>query len=145
MDKNIVKEFFKDNKGKFSISKQKEVYRILLNTDQKTFNTIQDEGFDDPIIILLASVFVGYLGIGRFMMGDRTIGVLKLVSTIIIAILWYIIVVVNDNSNVVFYTANIVAATIILVYWFMDVLNVIKKSRQHNYDRLKNMIEKTNS
>lgn len=139
MDKNAVKIFFNENKGKFSSSQKKDAYRILLEADEKTFYAIEEEGFDDPTIVLLASILVGYLGIGRFMLGDKLIGLLKLVSTFVIAILWYIIVVTNDSSVAVYYTANILAAVFILFYWFMDVFNVVKRAKKKNYEKLKNM------
>lgn len=44
------------------------------------FNLISAVDFKDPTTILLVSIFLGVLGIDRFMLGDIGMGILKLLT-----------------------------------------------------------------
>lgn len=50
----------------------------LLNVDEEKFNLVSAVAFKDPTTILLVSIFLGTLGIDRFMLGDIGMGILKL-------------------------------------------------------------------
>ena len=52
----------------------------LLETDESKFNLISAVEFKDPTTLLLVSIFVGVLGIDRFMLGEIGMGVLKLLT-----------------------------------------------------------------
>ncbi|HMM00463.1 MAG TPA: TM2 domain-containing protein [Bacilli bacterium] len=52
----------------------------------------------DPMMLLLVSIFVGGLGIDRFMIGDIGMGVLKLLTGGLFGILWiYDIVTISEK------------------------------------------------
>ncbi len=50
----------------------------LLNVDEEKFNLVSAVAFKDPTTILLVSIFLGTLGIDRFMLGDIGMGILTL-------------------------------------------------------------------
>lgn len=52
----------------------------LLACDENKFNLIAATDFKDPTTILLISIFLGGLGIDRFMLGDTGMGILKLLT-----------------------------------------------------------------
>ena len=52
----------------------------LENANDQTFFTLQSCELTDPTTILLISIFLGSLGIDRFMVGDTGMGVLKLLT-----------------------------------------------------------------
>ncbi len=52
----------------------------LLEVDETKFSLISTMEFKDPTTILLVSIFVGGLGIDRFMLGDTGMGILKLLT-----------------------------------------------------------------
>ena len=52
----------------------------LLAADEAKFNMISILDLKDPTVLLLVSIFLGYLGIDRFMLGDIGMGVLKLLT-----------------------------------------------------------------
>ena len=56
------------------------VKQKLLAADESKFNLISAVEFKDPTTILLVSIFVGVLGIDRFMLGDTGMGILKLLT-----------------------------------------------------------------
>ena len=50
----------------------------LLSVDEEKFNLVSAVAFKAPTTILLVSIFLGTLGIDRFMLGDIGMGILKL-------------------------------------------------------------------
>ena len=50
----------------------------LLNVDEEKFNLVSAVAFKDPTTSLLVSIFLGTLGIDRFMLGDIRMGILTL-------------------------------------------------------------------
>ncbi len=52
----------------------------LLEADEDKFNLVSAVELKDPTTILLVSIFLGNLGIDRFMLGETGMGILKLLT-----------------------------------------------------------------
>ena len=52
----------------------------LRTMDEEKFSLVSTMEFKDPTTILLVSIFLGTLGIDRFMIGDTGMGILKLLT-----------------------------------------------------------------
>lgn len=52
----------------------------LLEIDESKFSLVSAVEFKDPTTLLLVSIFLGSLGIDRFMMGEVGMGILKLLT-----------------------------------------------------------------
>ncbi len=52
----------------------------LENASDDSLLTLQATELKDPTVMLLASIFLGTLGVDRFMIGDIGIGILKLLT-----------------------------------------------------------------
>ncbi len=52
----------------------------LYAMDEQRFSMLSTVELKDPVVILIISMFVGGLGIDRFMIGDIGLGVLKLLT-----------------------------------------------------------------
>lgn len=52
----------------------------LLEADENKFQLVSAVEFKDPTTILLVSIFLGSLGIDRFMLGETGMGILKLLT-----------------------------------------------------------------
>lgn len=52
----------------------------LSAADESKFNSISSVQFKDPTVLLLVSIFLGTLGIDRFMLGQIGMGILKLLT-----------------------------------------------------------------
>lgn len=67
--------------GKF-FPEEKIVYlkEKLLSLDDSNYSLIAGLELKDPTTLLLISIFLGSLGIDRFMLGDTGMGILKLLT-----------------------------------------------------------------
>ena len=79
----------------------------LLEADENKFSMVSSIEFKDPTTILLVSIFLGTLGIDRFMLGETGMGILKLLTAGLCGILT-------------------------IVDWF----SVQKKARELNYNKI---------
>lgn len=52
----------------------------MKSMDEERFALISTVEFKDPTTLLLISIFLGYLGIDRFMLGETGMGILKLLT-----------------------------------------------------------------
>ena len=52
----------------------------LLAADESKFNLVSAVEYKDPTTMLLVSIFLGVLGIDRFMLGETGMGILKLLT-----------------------------------------------------------------
>jgi len=52
----------------------------LKSIDENKWSLLQTVEFKDPTTLLLVSIFLGSLGIDRFMLGDTGMGILKLLT-----------------------------------------------------------------
>lgn len=59
----------------------------LLEADESKFTLASAVEFKDPTTILLVSLFLGTLGVDRFMIGDTGMGILKLLTAGVCGIL----------------------------------------------------------
>lgn len=80
MDQQKVDMFIMTNQNFFPAEKIMYLKDKLRTMDEEKFSLISTIDFKDPTTILLVSIFLGSLGIDRFMIGDTGMGILKLLT-----------------------------------------------------------------
>ena len=80
MDAQKVDMFIMTNQKYLPAEKIVFVKQKLMEADESKFALVSAIEFKDPTTILLVSIFLGTLGIDRFMLGDTGLGVLKLLT-----------------------------------------------------------------
>ena len=80
MDKQKIDMYIANNAKYFEATALPIVKQKLEKLTDDDYLTVQSLELKDPTTILLISIFLGYLGIDRFMIGDVGIGVLKLLT-----------------------------------------------------------------
>ncbi len=80
MDQNKVDMYMMSNQKYFPPEKVMYIKEKLAAMDESKFSLISTIELKDPTTILLVSIFLGYLGIDRFMIGDTGMGILKLLT-----------------------------------------------------------------
>jgi len=80
MDQQRIDMYFMTNSKYFP--EEKAVYfkeKLASLTDEK-FSLLSTIELKDPTTLLLVSIFLGALGVDRFMLGDTGMGILKLLT-----------------------------------------------------------------
>ena len=80
MDKQTIDLYLTTNAKYFEAGAIPIIRQKLENADENTYLTLQPCELQDPTTLLLISVFLGYLGIDRFMLGDIGMGILKFLT-----------------------------------------------------------------
>lgn len=80
MEMQRVDMFIMTNQKYFPAEKIMYLKEKLMAMDDSKFTLISSIELKDPNIILLVSIFLGTLGIDRFMVGDIGLGILKLLT-----------------------------------------------------------------
>ena len=80
MDQNKVDMYIMTNQKYFPAEKIMQIKEKLTAMDESKLIMLQTIDLKDPTTILLVSIFLGSLGIDRFMLGDTGMGILKLLT-----------------------------------------------------------------
>ena len=80
MEQNKVDMYIMTNQKYFPAEKIMYIKEKLAAKDESKFSMISTIEMKDPTTILLVSIFLGGLGIDRFMLGDTGMGILKLLT-----------------------------------------------------------------
>ena len=80
MDQNKVDMHIMTNQKYFPAEKIMHLKEKLAAMDENKFTMVSTVELKDPTTILLVSIFLGSLGIDRFMLGDTGMGILKLLT-----------------------------------------------------------------
>ena len=80
MDAQKVDMFIMSNQKNLPADKIVYLREKMLAADEGKFALLTTVDIKDSTTLLLISIFLGYLGIDRFMLGDIGVGILKLLT-----------------------------------------------------------------
>ena len=80
LDQQKIDMYILTNQKYFPEEKMVYLKDKLRTMDDEKFSLISTIELKDPTTLLLVSIFLGVLGIDRFMLGDKGMGVLKLLT-----------------------------------------------------------------
>lgn len=80
MEKSKIDLYLTTNAKYFEANVIPIIRQKLENSSDETLLSLQATELKDPTTVLLISIFLGTLGIDRFMIGDIGIGILKLLT-----------------------------------------------------------------
>ncbi len=103
MDTQKVDMFIVANARYFRSELIPQIRQRMLELDDSRWITLQSLQFKDPTTSLLISIFVGYLGIDRFYIGDVGLGIAKLLTcggfSIWTIVDWFLIMDATRDKN----------------------------------------------
>ena len=80
MDSQKIEQFMAMNNKFFPSDKVAIIRERLEEAPDKKLNIIQSLDYKDPTVLLIISIFLGYLGVDRFMLGQINLGIVKLIT-----------------------------------------------------------------
>ena len=80
MDKQKVDLYLTTNAKYFEPQAIPIIRQKLENASDDSFLVVQSTELKDPTTLLLVSIFLGVLGVDRFMLGETGMGILKLLT-----------------------------------------------------------------
>jgi TM2 domain-containing membrane protein YozV len=110
-----VQNFIVLNKKYLPLAAMEEIRAKLLSLDKKQFNRVEWLEFKDPTTMIIISIVIGEFGIDRFLLGDISMGALKLILTL--------------------------CCGIGLIWWLIDIFNIQEMTRDYNYQQLSDVLE----
>ena len=103
LDQQKIDLYIMTNQKYFPAEKMVYLKDKLRTMDDEKFSLISTVELKDPTTLLLVSIFLGTLGIDRFMLGDTGMGILKLLTAgccgILTIIDWFTISKKAKESN----------------------------------------------
>ena len=88
MQEAEVKKFMDEHQGFFTPADEELIYNSLLTVDDSLAKEAMSQNFKDPKKMKLISIFLGCLGVDRFLNGDYVMGFIKLVTMGLLFIGW---------------------------------------------------------
>jgi len=80
MEENRINLFVSTMIDKFPSTNMMAIRSQLEGMDDSKFGYLQSLEYKNPTTLLIISIFLGYLGIDRFMLGQTGLGVAKLLT-----------------------------------------------------------------
>lgn len=103
MEKSKIDMFRAMYADKLPTEKLPDIFSRLENAPDDKFATISCVEMRNPITILILSIFFGYLGVDRFLIGDIGLGLGKLITGggcgIWAVVDWFLIIDATRQSN----------------------------------------------
>jgi len=124
MEQNKVDVFILLMNGKIKTEKLMPLREQLLKLDNSKWSIIQSIKYRNPVIVLIISIFFGWLGIDRFIIGQEILGMIKF--TIMVAVCGINVFESEIGIIVVF---NILFSIWVIIDWFL----IIGKTKDYNY------------
>ncbi len=96
-----IRAFIAMNKDKFPDDKILEIEAMMNRVPEDKFFYFSVLDLKEPNTMMLIAIFGGSIGIDRFLLGDTTNGVLKLILTnlCLVGFIWVIIDIFNINQR----------------------------------------------
>lgn len=109
-----VQNYLMVNRDKFMPHLLDDLRRQLNSLNDSEMNRLECVTLKDPILMLIISVFLGALGIDRFMLGDTKNCLLKLLLTLLcgIGVIW----------------------------WVVDLFLIMDKTKMYNYEQVQQIL-----
>lgn len=103
MDTQKLDLFIMTNQKYFPSERIVQLKESLSNISDEKFSMVMSVELKDPTTMLLISLFLGGLGVDRFMLGDTGMGVLKLLTAGVCGVLsiidWFTITKKTKEMN----------------------------------------------
>lgn len=111
-----VQRYLVENKKYFPQNRMSDIKKKIMEISDEQFEQIEWLEFKDPSMMTIVAVFLGHIGVDRFMLDDVKNGILKLLSTLL--------------------TFGIAGT----IWWFIDIFNISERTTAYNYKKFADIL-----
>ena len=111
-----VQRYLVENKKYFPQNRMSDIKKKIMEISDEQFEQIEWLEFKDPSMMTIVAVFLGHIGVDRFMLDDVKNGILKLLSTLL--------------------TFGIAGT----IWWFIDIFNISDRTTAYNYKKFADIL-----
>lgn len=112
-----------------------------LLSNESVFNRARLMTLKDPNTLLLISVFVGQLGVDRFLINKKATGALKLIFWLITYVCMFVsfFVILNDATKFIGWFL-LSLYLVFLIVWVIDLCKIRNMTKEYNYSLIMNIL-----
>ena len=108
-----IQRFLIENKKYFPQGRMNDIKGKLQSLTDEQFEQVEWLEFKDPLTMSLIAIFLGTLGVDRFMLGDSKNGIFKLLlCCLLVGVIW----------------------------WFVDLFSITERTTLYNFKTLNDTI-----
>ena len=135
-----VERYLLLNSTYFPQEKVSQIKDKLLS-NESAFNRARLMTLKDPNTLLLISVFVGQLGVDRFLINKKATGALKLIFWLIACVCMFIsfFVILNDATKFIGWFL-LSLYLVFLIVWVIDLCKIRNMTKEYNYSLIMNIL-----
>lgn len=112
-----------------------------LLSNESVFNRARLMTLKDPNTLLLISVFVGQLGVDRFLINKKATGAIKLIFWLIAYVCMFVsfFVILNDATKFIGWFL-LSLYLVFLIVWVIDLCKIRNMTKEYNYSLIMNIL-----
>ena len=112
-----------------------------LLSNESVFNRARLITLKDPNTLLLISVFVGQLGVDRFLINKKATGAIKLIFWLIAYVCMFVsfFVILNDATKFIGWFL-LSLYMVFLIVWIIDLCKIRNMTKEYNYSLIMNIL-----
>lgn len=112
-----------------------------LLSNESVFNRARLMTLKDPNTLLLISVFVGQLGVDRFLINKKATGTIKLIFWLIAYVCMFVsfFVILNDATKFIGWFL-LSLYLVFLIVWVIDLCKIRNMTKEYNYSLIMNIL-----
>lgn len=112
-----------------------------LLSNESVFNRARLITLKDPNTLLLISVFVGQLGVDRFLINKKATGAIKLIFWLIAYVCMFVsfFVILNDATKFIGWFL-LSLYLVFLIVWVIDLCKIRNMTKEYNYSLIMNIL-----
>lgn len=112
-----------------------------LLSNESIFNRARLMTLKDPNTLLLISVFVGQLGVDRFLINKKATGAIKLIFWLIAYVCMFVsfFVILNDATKFIGWFL-LSLYLVFLIVWVIDLCKIRNMTKEYNYSLIMNIL-----
>lgn len=145
MDNNKIYQVMSVLRDKITPQQNFIVSETLRKTDDKAFTELMMLPYKNSIANILLGVFLGRYGANRFYVGDKKIGIVKLILGVIFTVFNVIILIMALQNYQLILVLDLLYTLLLTAYGIFNIFDIfmcLKAGKNINYEMIMKTLEK---